>query len=241
MSLQGQLCDMSFHDLFDVLTKDSQQGRLNLEKGHYRAQLFVEKGEPYAARVLRVSGQHQEIWLRGEEAVHHMSAWEEGQFSFEHQAILPTARNIFIDKRELMLANIFKQDLYSQLQPDSTPTRRPAFDFAALSRQYVHALPGYRSRASQLDLNVTDWAILIQVDGAVSITQMAQAAHLSPEVTWHGVSKMVKLGLLALYQPASLVTLPLPLLPPAIIPLPTRSIGLRPPMPTGHILVEWRL
>ncbi|MEI6044724.1 MAG: DUF4388 domain-containing protein [Chloroflexota bacterium] len=197
MSLQGELSDMSFEDLFQVLTENNKQGLLLLESGNYRGRLFIWNGEPYSAAVAKFVGSVEQAWLNGEDAVHHMSNWQEGSFQFRHEVVPSATRNIFINKRELMLANIFKQDTFAPTAPIYTTTARhaPPEPISLRTDGSVRPAAGYHAKIRQLELTVTEWAVLIQLTGLTKVQEIAHEAQLSLTVVMQVLEKMVQLGL----------------------------------------------
>jgi hypothetical protein len=229
MSLQGELCDMPFEDLFHVLTENNKQGVLLLESGNYRGQLFVWNGEPYSATVVKVSGPREETWLRGEDAVHYISTWQQGNFQFKYEQNPSTTRNIFINKRELMLANIFKQDTFTQLPSNQLPSNQlPSNQLPSNiktnpinptntrtspkptttspyvgDKGVVRPTADYHSKIRHLELTVTEWAVLIQLTGTTKVQEIAQEARLSLEAVQAVLEKMVRLGVVEFSSPVS--------------------------------------
>jgi hypothetical protein len=229
MSLQGELCDMPFEDLFQVLTESNKQGVLLIESGNYRGQFFVWNGEPYSANVFKVAGQIEEVWLSGEDAVHYMFTWQNGIFRFKYDQNPSGTRNIFINKRELMLANIFKQDTFSQLPSSTKINPEPANHSSDVALSAVRSGMGgvtntskpassrsntwadgmvrptadYHSKIRQLELTITEWAVLIQLTGATKIQEIAQEARLSLEAVQLVLEKMVRLGVVEFSSPVT--------------------------------------
>ena len=186
MSLQGQLSDMSFGDLFAIITSQPRTGLLRLSNQEFRADLYVHNGQPHRAVIERITDGQPKKGLSGADAVHLMSTWQDGYFDYITLVTLPGERNIFLDKHELMLENIFKKEVFYQ-----TPTTEPA----NVTSYGVHTVTGYRSKVAQLDLSVTEWTVLLQVDDQGDVGMIARQAGLKVPTTWQTLKQLEKFGL----------------------------------------------
>jgi hypothetical protein len=135
MSLQGNLSDLPFSDLLNIVTRKDKNGilRLSYANNLYRATVLVRDSELYAAWVYEVGTVAVILRYSGEDALHALLVCEEGEFSFE---LLPPdhnfpARNITSTKREILLANLFQADNFRAPLPvaaGSNIALSPAFN-----------------------------------------------------------------------------------------------------------------
>ncbi len=71
--IEGSLSQLGIPDLMQILGMNKRSGKLSLERGSERGEIFVAEGRPVNARLGRVEG---------EKALFRLLAWTDGTFSF---------------------------------------------------------------------------------------------------------------------------------------------------------------
>jgi CheY-like chemotaxis protein len=71
--IEGSLSQLSIPDLMQILGMNKRSGKLSLERGSERGEIFVAEGRPVNARIGRVEG---------EKALFRLLVWSEGTFTF---------------------------------------------------------------------------------------------------------------------------------------------------------------
>lgn len=114
MSLQGNLADLPFEDLLELITRRDSQAvlRVNDPAGlGTKAVVYVANRELYSACLYRVTQNKTVVDMKcGEDVIHYLLGTSDAQFYFDvlaNNEKLPE-RNISTTIREIMLANVFR-------------------------------------------------------------------------------------------------------------------------------------
>jgi hypothetical protein len=211
MALQGRLSDMPFADLFSILTRDAKNGLLIVDTAQERGRLYIHEGQPLSAMVVRLTNFGEDTLYSGEDAVHQMSVWENGSFSFTTCETALVERNIFQDKRDLMLANIFKQSNFKQ--PEVQPVAEVKGQAVSPLTQelYPKLLPDCHSKLSKLQLSTNEWQVLVQINSKTNVEEVATGAKVSIQTAYNCLKSLVIKGLIEVVRQANKVSAPLPL------------------------------
>lgn len=148
--IEGTLTQLSIVDLLQILAMNKRTGRVNLERGSDRGEIWVGEGRPLNAKV---------GVAEGEKALFRLLAWTEGSFSFV--AGTPTAKvkiNRVMD--DALLEGMRQSDEVSRLLP-SLPPRNARLQLAVaevpkdqhpVTAQVMELLKAPRPLAEVLDL-----------------------------------------------------------------------------------------
>jgi hypothetical protein len=154
--LQGKLADLPLIDILQIFTSQNKCGNLILVRNGWEAEIKLGCGEVRSATIYYCSGQDWKICYKGEEALHHLLAWSEGQFRFEASRINNSARNIFGDWKEIVEAFLEKY-------------REPNANLQKCVPRQKTDIP----LNVQMSLELEDWRILFQANGTTDMATIA--------------------------------------------------------------------
>ena len=173
--LTGSLAQLPLSDILTMLSAGGQSGRLELSSNQGRGDVYLRKG----AIVHAVVGANT-----GETALGELLAWPGGAFRFQPQVLSPEST---IDKP---LDQLFTE---GRRQADAREAVRriiPSGD--AVPRLNVEA------PAAAITLQPHEWQIIAQVDGRISIGEMAANMRADEFAFMQTVVPLVTAGLLKL-------------------------------------------
>jgi hypothetical protein len=186
MSLQGNLLDLPLIDLVQVLTLQNKTGILSLSQDFSQAQVAFCKSRIYSVFVSHNTPNGVVAYKRGEEALYDLIDWTEGQFTFELTTILPAEQNVQCKWDYIILEHYRRQDEKEQKQQISKmltacPCLVPTPSFQA-----------------EINLELDQWRVLFQINGILSVKEIAQNIQQKPEEVACIIDMLMKKGLVEL-------------------------------------------
>lgn len=193
MSLQGNLTDLPLEDLLQVFTVQSKSGILFISYGSYQAEICFNKALLHSAIVYNTATMDTSACQQGEDALYDVLRWPEGQFHFELESIPPSPRNIFKSAEYIILEFCRRRDeCDTEKQFEQQLNLRPCL------------LPD-PPVASQINLELEQWRLLLQVDGQSTITEIAYRIQQEAVAVAKTFEELIKKGLVELKAPVSVV------------------------------------
>lgn len=184
MALQGNLVDLPLFDLVQVLTLQNKTGVLSLNRDFSQAQVTFSKSKIYAAYVHHASHNGKSIYKQGEDALYDLLGWPDGQFTFELTNALPAVENVQLQWDQLILEYCRRSDENEQ-------------------KQRLHELISARPRLvpnppmqAEITLDLEQWRVLFQVNGVLTIKEIATSIRQDPREVAEIATKLEKKGLI---------------------------------------------
>jgi hypothetical protein len=204
MFLEGNLSDMPVMDIFNIMSRFPNNCILQIDRTDTQAGLVFKGGQPFAAWINRLTSLEMQPFLTGEDAFHTIINWDDGLFFVAEKEKLTFSRNLHLSKDQLILKKNQEKPVLNQPQAGQNlpnPVQFPGLKETSL----VRTVSGYRTRVLDMELNFHEWSILIQLDGELTIRELANLSKIKPETTLLIVNRLIELGLIE-YIPTNITS-----------------------------------
>ncbi len=186
MSLQGNLVDLPLIDLVQVLTLQNKTGVLSISRDFSQAQVAFGKSRIYSAFVHHNEQNGHPVYKQGEDALYDLLEWPDGQFTFELTNALPNVENVQQKWDYMILEHCRRHDELEQKQRQGE-----------LLSSRPRLIPNPPAQA-EITLDLEQWRILFQINGLLSLQEIATNTRQDPEEVVRIVGKLAKKGLIEL-------------------------------------------
>lgn len=190
MALEGTLQDMTLTDLFQIFRSGPKSGVLLLSHGPERGIIYVLQGRLIDAALVR--GTDRQVIAKAEEAVIQLLQWDEGNFTFRHDAhVVERTPRIVHDSEWLILEGIKRRENPLRLLPHQQLTPESRLELAAMPT----------SAESGVNLDLDQWRVLSQIAISDNLRQICERTALPLPAGIRIATELVAIGLIEVAQP----------------------------------------
>jgi len=172
MALTGNLEDIGFAELLQLLNVGHKSGRLQVWRGEERAEIFISQGDVAWARMR---------FERGPEVVYRVLGWRTGEFSFQRTSER-AAREIHESTEALILEGMKRFDEWARVEAEMPE---------------MHAVLRQRAGAAQAfeELSEAAQCVLRLVDARRTVATIVRESGLEPRLALNAVLELQGQGL----------------------------------------------
>ncbi len=184
MALEGTLQDMSMSDLFQVFRLGPKSGVLLLDKEQDRGVIFVDRGRPIDAFVVR--GSERKVLATGDEAVLCVLDWDDANFVFRH--------DLSVAGRPVQIEHDGEWLVMESMRRRADPLRALPYHKLNLdTRLQLSPLPS--NAESSVSLDVDQWRILSHAANNQDLRTICAATGIDPDKALRIVAELLSIGL----------------------------------------------
>lgn len=188
MALQGNIVDMPLVDLLQILGAQGKGGTLSVTHDMYYAEICFNRATLHFAALYWVRDGH--LICQGEEAMYTLLSWTEGQFAFAIAPTPPMPQNVFVTINYIVMEHCLKCDSqHGQDRVSEMADVRPH-------------LPLQPPLQAQINLDLEQWRLLTQINGVVTIGQLARMVGQHVESVLATLVELEQKGLVEIPRPS---------------------------------------